>query len=69
MTQKLEHRERRITFKELLEGIRQESERLERLERAIREAVPEWSLVEVVAAMQVVRGLISLRPWGAGRDR
>jgi hypothetical protein len=50
MTHKLEHREQRIAFEELLEGIRQESERVERLEKAIREAVPEWSLAEVVAA-------------------
>src|SRR6267154_4401427 len=31
MAQKLEHREQRITFEELLDGIRQESERVERL--------------------------------------
>jgi hypothetical protein len=48
MAQKLEHREQRIAFEELLEGIRQEGERLERLENAIREVVPEWSLAEVV---------------------
>jgi transposase len=56
MAQKLEHREQRIAF-ELLEGIRQESERVERLEKAIREAVPEWSLAEVVAALQAMRGI------------
>jgi hypothetical protein len=37
MEQKLEHREQRIAFEELLEGIRQESERMERLEGAIRD--------------------------------
>src|SRR6202048_2484276 len=57
MAQKLEHREQRITFEELLDGIRQESERVERLEKAIREAVPEWSLAEVVAALQAMRGI------------
>jgi transposase len=57
MAQKLAHREQRIAFEELLEGIRQEGERLERLENAIREAVPEWSLAEVVAALQAVRGI------------
>src|SRR4249919_4245923 len=57
MSQKLEHREQRIAFEELLEGIRQESERVERLEKAIREAVPEWSLAEVVAALQAMRGI------------
>ena len=54
MAQKLEHREQRIAFEELLEGIRQESERVERLEKAIREAAPEWSLAEVVAALQAI---------------
>jgi transposase len=32
MAQKLELREQRIAFEELLEGMRQESERVERLE-------------------------------------
>ena len=57
MAQKIEHREQRIAFEELLDGIRQESERIERLENAIREAVPEWSLAEVVVALQAVRGI------------
>ena len=57
MTHKLKHREQRIAFEELLEGIRQESERVERLEKAIREAVPEWSLAEAVAALQAMRGI------------
>src|SRR6201997_1846893 len=52
MSQKIEHREQRFAFEELLEGIRQESERVERFENAIREAVPEWSLAEVVTALQ-----------------
>ena len=57
MEQKLEHREQRIAFEELLEGIRQEGERVERLENAIREVVPEWSLAEAVVAMQAVPGI------------
>src|ERR1700741_368171 len=57
MAQKLEHREQRIAFEELLEGIRQESERVERLEKALREAVPEWSLAPVVIAVQAMRGI------------
>jgi transposase len=36
---------------------RQESERVERLEQAIREAVPEWSPAEVVTALQAARGI------------
>src|SRR6201997_2610074 len=57
ISQKLEHREQRIAFEELLERIRQESERMERLEDAIRELVPEWSLAEVFAALQAMRGI------------
>ncbi len=57
MSQKLERREQRIVLEELLEGVRQESERVERLEQAIREAVPEWSLADVVTALQAMRGI------------
>lgn len=57
MRQKLEHREQRIAFEELLEGVRQEAERVERLEQAIREAVCEWSLAEVATALQAMRGI------------
>ena len=55
MLQKLEHREQRIVLEELLGAVRQESERVERLEQAIRDAVPEWSLAEVVTALQAIR--------------
>jgi hypothetical protein len=54
---KLEHREQRIVLEELLGAVRQESERVERLEQAIRDAVPEWSLAEVVTALQAMRGI------------
>jgi transposase len=57
MLQKLEHREQRIAFEEFLEAVRQESERVERLEQAIGEAVPEWSLAGVVPALQAMRGI------------
>ena len=57
MSQKLEHREQRMALEELLEGVRQEGERVQRLEQAIREAVPEWSLAEVVPALQAMRGI------------
>ena len=57
MAQKLEHREQRTALEELLHGVRQENERIERLEQAIREAVPEWSLAEVVTALQAMRGI------------
>src|SRR5260221_112852 len=57
MLQKLEHREQRIALEELLGAVRQESERVERLEQAIRDAVPEWSLAELVTAWQAMRGV------------
>jgi transposase len=38
-------------------GLRQGQERLERLEQAIRVAVPDWSLAEVVVALMAMRGL------------
>src|SRR6266849_3962463 len=55
MLQKIENREQRIALEELLGAVRQESERVERLEQAIRDAVPEWSLAEVVTALQAMR--------------
>jgi hypothetical protein len=57
MLQKLDHREQRIVLEELLGAVRQESERVERLEQAIRDAVPEWSLAEVATALQAMRGI------------
>src|SRR5262249_59347963 len=56
-SQKLEHREQRMALAELLEGVRQEGERVERLEQAIREAVTEWSLAELVTAVEAMRGV------------
>jgi transposase len=37
--------------------VRQEAERVERLEQAIREAASEWSLAEVATALQAMRGI------------
>jgi transposase len=57
MQQKLEHREQRIALEEFLDGVRQETERVQRLEQAISEAVSEWSLAEVATALQAMRGI------------
>src|SRR5712675_3308141 len=54
--QKLEHREQRIAFEEMLLAVRQADERVIRLERAIAAAVPDWSLAKVVTALMAVRG-------------
>jgi transposase len=56
-SQPLEHPEQRIAFEEMLLAMRQAQERMERLEQAIRTAVPDWSLGEVVTALMAVRGI------------
>jgi len=57
MSQKLEYAEHRIAFEEMLLAMRQAQERIERLEQAIRVAVPDWSLAEVVTALMALRGI------------
>ena len=54
---KLEHREQRIAFEEMLLAVRQVQERIERLEQAIREAVADWTLAPVIEAVQALRGI------------
>jgi transposase len=54
---KLEHWEQRLAFEEMLLAVRQAQERIERLEQAIRTAVPDWSLCEVVTALMAMRGI------------
>ena len=56
-SQKLAHLEQRIAFAEMLLAVRQAQERIERLEQAIRAAVPDWSLAEVVTAVMALRGI------------
>jgi transposase len=56
-SQKLEHAEQRIAFEEMLLAVRQAQERIARLEGAIRTAVPDWWLAEVVAALMAMRGI------------
>jgi hypothetical protein len=57
VSQKLEYAEHRSTFEEMLLAMRQAQERIERLEQAIRVAVPDWSLAEVVTALMALRGI------------
>lgn len=56
-SQKLEYPEQRLVLEEMLLAMRQAAERLERLEQAMRAAVPDWSLAEVVSAMMAMRGM------------
>jgi transposase len=56
-SQKFDHAEQRIAFEELLLAVHQARDRVGRLEEAIRQAVPEWSLAEVVYALIAMRGI------------
>lgn len=56
-SQKLEHAEQRIALEEMLLAVCQARERIARLEVAIRAAVPDWSLSEVVTALMAMRGI------------
>jgi transposase len=55
--QKLANLEQRIVLEELLGAERQAQDRLDRLQSAIRDAVPDWSLAEIVTALQAMRGI------------
>ena len=57
VSQKLAHSEHRIAFEEMLLAVRQASERIARLEEAIRAAMLDWSLAEVVTALMAMRGI------------
>ena len=54
---KLEHAEQRFVLEEMLQAERQAGERVERIGRAIREAVADWSLSPVVPALMAMRGI------------
>ena len=56
-SQKLEHTEQRIAFEEMLLAIREAEARVARLEQAIRDALPDWSLSDLVTALMAMRGL------------
>jgi transposase len=55
--QKLEHLEQRIALEELMVAVRQTGDRIRRLEQAIGEAVPDWSLAGLVTALMALRGI------------
>jgi len=57
MSQRFEHAEQRIAFEEMLLAVRQAQERIERLEEAIRAAVPDWSLEPLVISLMALRGI------------
>jgi transposase len=55
--QKFDHPAHQIALQEMVEGVRIAKERVERLERAIEEFVPAWSLAPIVQALQTLRGV------------
>jgi transposase len=56
-SQKFDYPEQRLVFEEMMLAVRQAQERLERLEQAIRAAVPDWSLADLVTGLMAMRGL------------
>jgi transposase len=55
--QKFDHPVHQIALQEMVDAIRLSKERVERLEQAIEEFVPQWSLAPVVQALQSLRGV------------
>jgi len=55
--QKFDHPAHQIALQEMVEAVRISKERVERLEAAIKEFIPEWSLSPVVQALQTLRGI------------
>jgi len=51
------HLEQRIAFAELLAAMDEVRARVARLEKAIEEAVPDWSLAAMVTALMAMRGI------------
>jgi len=51
------HLEQRIAFEELVRAMEEAKARVARLERAIEEAVPDWSLAPMVTALMAMRGI------------
>ena len=57
MAQKLEHREQRIAFEEMMLAMREARERVKRLELAIAARLPDWELEPTVTALMALRGI------------
>lgn len=55
--QNFAHPAQRLAFQEMLNAVRAAAERIERLEAALEEIVPSWTMAPVVAAFQAMRGV------------
>jgi transposase len=56
-TLKMEHAAQQIGFQEYLHAITEATARIARLEQALRDALPEWTLKPLVQALQALRGV------------
>ena len=55
--QKFDHPAHQIALQEMVDAVRLSKGRVERLERAIEEFIPRWSLAPIVQALQSLRGV------------
>jgi transposase len=55
--QKFAHPAQRLAYQEMLNAVQSTVERLDRLEAALIELVPDWTMAPVVAAFQAMRGV------------
>lgn len=55
--QNFTHPAQRLAFQEMLNAIRAAAERIDRLDAALMEIVPSWTMAPVVAAFQALRGV------------
>jgi transposase len=56
-TLKLEHAAQQVGFQEYLHSITESGARIGRLEQALRDSLPQWSLTPLVQALQALRGV------------
>jgi len=56
-TLKMEHAAQQIGFQEYLHSITEATHRIERLEQAMRDTLPDWSLKPLVQALMALRGV------------
>jgi transposase len=56
-TQNFAHAAQRFAFQEMLNAVRSTAERINRLDAALAEIVPAWTMAPVVAAFQALRGV------------
>jgi transposase len=55
--QNFAHPAQRLAFQEMLNAVRAAAERIDRLDAALEEVVPSWTMAPVVAAFQAMRGV------------